>query len=243
MAATDDTAPAPKATPATRATTTPTTTPASDHTIMTASTPAPTQDPGDITLLLDRTHRDEPGALEALLQRCLPEIRGIAHNALRARTPAPDLHTTMVVNEVYLKLHGGSAPRRYQHRSHYFGSAMRAARQVVTDFGRRNLTRRRVLQALSDTRLSAKPVAADATPEQRRQRDEYASALARALESLLRDHSREAQVVILRLIHGLTEQEIARRLGVSRRTVQNDWQFARAYLRDAIERDDRFRGS
>ena len=241
MAATDDTASTPEST--FTANPTPTTTPASDHTIMTASTTAPTEDPGDITLLLDRTHRDEPGALEALLQRCLPEIRGIAHNALRARTPAPDLHTTMVVNEVYLKLHGGSAPRRYQHRSHYFGSAMRAARQVVTDFGRRNLTRRRVLQALSDTRLSAKPVAADATPEQRRQRDEYASALARALESLLRDHSREAQVVILRLIHGLTEQEIARRLGVSRRTVQNDWQFARAYLRDAIERDDRFRGS
>jgi len=200
-------------------------------------------EPGDITLLLERAHLDEPGALEALCRRCLPEIRGIAHNALRGTTPTPDLHTTMVVNEVYLKLHGGSTPRRYQHRSHYFGSAMRAARQVVTDFGRRNLTRRRVLQALSDIGLSAKPTAHVATPEQRRQRDEYASAVARALESLLRDRPREAQVVILRLIHGLTEQEIARRLGVSRRTAQNDWQFARAYLRDALERDDRLRGS
>jgi RNA polymerase sigma factor (TIGR02999 family) len=200
-------------------------------------------EPGDITLLLERAHLDEPGALEALCRRCLPEIRGIAHNTLRGTTPTPDLHTTMVVNEVYLKLHGGSTPRRYQHRSHYFGSAMRAARQVVTDFGRRNLTRRRVLQALSDIGLSAKPTADVATPEQRRQRDEYASAVARALESLLRDRPREAQVVILRLIHGLTEQEIARRLGVSRRTAQNDWQFARAYLRDALERDDRLRGS
>lgn len=189
------------------------------------------------------TDRSAQRVLGDSCRRCLPEIRGIAHNALRGTTPTPDLHTTMVVNEVYLKLHGGSTPRRYQRRSHYFGSAMRAARQVVTDFGRRNLTRRRVLQALSDIGLSAKPTADVATPEQRRQRDEYASAVARALESLLRDRPREAQVVILRLIHGLTEQEIARRLGVSRRTAQNDWQFARAYLRDALERDDRLRGS
>jgi len=65
-------------------------------------------DPGDITLLLERVHLDEPGALEALCQRCLPEIRGIAHGALRQTVRSTDLHTTVVLHEVFIKLHGGS---------------------------------------------------------------------------------------------------------------------------------------
>ena len=191
-------------------------------------------EPGDITLLLERAHLDEPGALETLCQRCLPEIRGIAHGALRQTVRSPDLHTTVVLHEVFIKLHGGSPPRRYQHRAHYFGSAARAARQVVTDFGRRGITRRRVLDALANTPSLNDDTTVDG-PDRRGQRRERVSRLGRAFEELLRSHPRVAQVVVLRMIHELTEEQIALRIGVSRRTVQNDWQFARAFLRDALE--------
>ena len=72
-------------------------------------------------------------------------------------------------------------------------------------------------------------------PDRRGQRRERVSRLGRAFEELLRSHPRVAQVVVLRMIHELTEEQIALRIGVSRRTVQNDWQFARAFLRNALE--------
>jgi RNA polymerase sigma factor (TIGR02999 family) len=185
---------------------------------------------GEITQILEKVNRGDEGALEILSARCLDELRTIARAAKSTHGAPREMQTTMVVHEVFLKLHRKQPSKPWENSAHYFGSARHAASQVILDAHRRRSTRDR-----GQDELVARRDAAAKDPTTLGAREERARVV-RALDELSRGFPRAAQVVVYKLIHGKTDDGIAELLGVSRRTVQNDWRFARAYLRDALDR-------
>lgn len=184
--------------------------------------------PGEITAVLDRVNKGEPGSLGALWLACYEEIHGMAARAAARGALAPDIQPTLVVHEVFLKLHARPRADPWQNRRHYFGSAARAILEILTDAARRRGVRTR-----AQGEISPQPPA-EPTEELLASPEEFAR-LGEAMAELDANHPRVAEVVWLRFVGGLTEDAIADLLGVSRRTVQNDWLFAKAMLREKLE--------
>jgi len=186
---------------------------------------------GEITSILARVNRHEPGSLSALWLACYDEIHAMASRAVARGQIAPDLQPTLVVHEVFLKLHGRAPSRPWENRRHYFGSAARAILDILTDALRRRDVRGRI-----EGELRASVPRTSDPADQLLAAPERFARLGEALAELERDHPRVAEVVWLRFVGGLPEAEVATILGCSRRTVQNDWLFAKAILRERLER-------
>ena len=167
-------------------------------------------------------------AAAALTPIVYDELRRLAGHYLRrdgAPNPAHTLQPTALVHEAYLRLIGNSRDG-YKSRTHFMAVAAVAMRHVLIDHarGRKRLKRGgdRQRLTLSDTVLSDDQEIVDAV------------ALVDALETLRELDERGARVVELRFFGGLTEPECAALLGVSDRTVRNDWYSARAWLRQRL---------
>lgn len=184
--------------------------------------------PGEITAILDRVNRGELGSLGALWLACYEEIYGMASRAVARGALAPDIQPTLVVHEVFMKLHARPRTEPWQDRRHYFGSASRAILEILTDAARRRSVRTKAQGEIST------PPSTDPTEEFPASPEEFAR-LGEALAELDANHPRVAEAVWLRFGGGLTDDAIAELLGVSRRTVQNDWLFAKAILREKLE--------
>lgn len=154
------------------------------------------------------------------------ELKRIARHHLRAADGKATLSTTELVHEAFLKL-GRGPEAGWEGRAHFFGSASRAMRQVLVDFARRRQAAKRggARQRISLT---------DATGALDVQLDEIL-ALDAALEQLNAVSERLRRVVELRFFGGLGEEEVARILGVTPRTVGRDWIKARLFLLRELE--------
>jgi RNA polymerase sigma factor (TIGR02999 family) len=139
----------------------------------------------------------------------------------RAGTPA-SLSTTEVVHEVFLKMAGGAGPR-FDSSLQFFAYAARAMRHVLIDLARRRMT---VKDGGDLIRIGFTDPAVDAVAV----RPELALELDAALRALEADTPRAAQVVELHYFAGLSLERVAELLGVSARTVDRDWQYARSFL-------------
>lgn len=174
------------------------------------------------------------GETDALMIRLYDEVRKLAHDRLRRHRPGRGLQTTEVVHEVYLKL-SRSGKNGWDSRAHFFGSAARAMKQVLFDLAR---NARRSLDAGvpvddvgdgtglpgDDTGLTLIVRVAGA---------EYSfdlNGLARHLHDLDQIESRKVDVVVCKFFAGMSDAQIAEFLGVSTRTVERDWSYARAWL-------------
>ena len=168
-----------------------------------------------------------PGALDRLLPLVYDELKRIARHQLQGKgaRDAVTLSTTELVHEAYLKLAGGST-LDWESRAHFFGAAARAMRQVLVDFARRrNAAKRggdleRVSFGDGDGALEVEL--------------DQILALDTALQQLETIDPRLRQIVELRFFGALKEDEIARLLGVSTRTVERDWLKARLVMLEAL---------
>lgn len=176
------------------------------------------------TTLLQRHRRDGSVPLDDLLPHVYDELRGVARRQLRG-ADAATLEPTALVNEVYLRL-VDQQMADVADRAHFHGLCARVMRQILVDRARRRKALRR-----GGGRVQALPTAVDveATDDLGGRLDVLA--LDEALLRLDGIDSRKARVVELRLFGGLQIGEVAAALGVSRRTVEADWFFARAWLR------------
>jgi RNA polymerase sigma factor (TIGR02999 family) len=154
------------------------------------------------------------------------ELKRMARNHRRAADPSATLSTTELVHEAYLKL--GGADTDWEGRAHFFGAASRAMRQVLVDFARRRAAVKRGGD-LERVSLGEGHGALEI------ELDEIL-ALDEALDQLDAIDPRLRQVVELRFFGALPEDEIARMLGVSTRTIQRDWLKARLILLQALHR-------
>lgn len=196
----------------------------------------PSHDGGTTTALVLRLAEGEDLALGLLWTRIHERVRLMAARALRREGPEPTLEPTELVNEVWLRLHpdGPDGPSPWRNRAHFFGSVARSISQVLIDRGRaRKAVRRgggmrpRSLVELVDEgglgRMDDDP--------------EAMQVISAALDRLTQLQPRPGEVAWLRLVIGLTAAQAADTLGIGTRTVDEDWAFARAWLRERLQRD------
>ena len=179
-------------------------------------------EPGEVTRLLDEIGAHQDGAVDRLYPLVYDELRRLAQTALRRETPGHTLQATALVHEAYLKLVDQTATR-WHDRAHFFAIAAQAIRRILVDHarGRQRQKRGGGWDRLDPAALLNLPARAPATD---------LLALEEALLKLGRDHPEKVSVVEMRFYAGLSLAEIAAVLGVTTRTVDRHWQFARAWL-------------
>lgn len=180
----------------------------------------------DITGLLHRWRDGDEGAFERLLPLVYEELHRMALRHLAGERAHATLQATGLVNEVCLRLLGWDQAR-WQNRRHFFGVSSQMMRRVLVDIARRRQANRRGGSEAVRVPLETVDIASP-------QPDHDILAVNEALERLALEDPRKARVVELRFFGGLSEEEVTETLGVSLRTVQGDWAFARAWLYQAL---------
>ena len=181
---------------------------------------------GDITLLIEQARSGDVAALDGLFQVLYPDMRRIAHGRLRRQMVDPDLGTTALVNECYLKFRAASRLDAGS-RGHFLAYAATAMRSIIVDIARAKATERRGANAVHVT-LDEELRGANATAEQQ------ILDIHEALEQISQLDPRLARLVEMRYFGGLSDAEIAGVLDVTDRTVRRDWQKARVLLAAAL---------
>jgi RNA polymerase sigma factor (TIGR02999 family) len=177
----------------------------------------------EVTQILSAVEQGDPHAAEQLLPLIYDELRKLAAQRLASEDLSQTLQATALVHEVYLRLVGSTQPQDWNGRGHFFAAAAEAMRRILIDRARHKASRkaggghRRV--ELDDF----DPALEESNPE--------LLALDEALRELEQRHSRKAEVVKLRFFAGLTTAQAAAALGVSTSTAENDWAYARSWLR------------
>lgn len=182
----------------------------------------------EVTALLREISEGRHGADGELMAVIYADLKRIASKRLGAERRNHTLQATALVNEAWLRLRGEIGDRDWESRRHFFGAAANAMRRILIDYARaRSREKRRgnesraVLEQALD--LSAPYAVTDVV------------AIEDAVLRLAAEHERVGQVVRLRFYAGLGIDEVASLLGVSRRTVLNDWAYARAWLFAELE--------
>jgi RNA polymerase sigma factor (TIGR02999 family) len=175
----------------------------------------------DITALLLSWGRGDEAALQQLIPLVHRELHQIARRCLKGERPGHTLQPTALVNEAYLRL---VDVRRvsWQNRTHFLAMSARLMRRVLVDFARARQYQKRGGGVMK--------VSLDAAHGVGTERGQDLVALDEALLSLSAIDERKARVIEMRFFGGLTAEETADVLAVSRETVLRDWRLARAWL-------------
>jgi RNA polymerase sigma factor (TIGR02999 family) len=179
-----------------------------------------------ITDLLRAWGAGDEAALELLSARVYDELHQIARRYMRNERPGNTLQATALINEVYLRLVDVKSID-WQHRAQFFAISAQMMRRVLVDAARARSARKRG-GSLVKINLDDVPVL---SPEP----DAMVLALEEAWQELAQLAPRQARVVELRYFGGMSEEEIAKVMTLSARTVRRDWRFARAWLMHRLE--------
>ena len=156
-----------------------------------------------------------------LFAQYYPELRALAQSAI---APNDTLNTTALIHELYLRV-ASRADLRFEDRRAFYAYAARAMRHLLVDRAR---TRQRIKRGGTDCPLDLDTHAEDAAM---RIQVDSALELDELLRRLASEHSRSAEVLELHYFAGLQGVQIAELIGLTRRTIVRDLEFARAYLR------------
>lgn len=181
--------------------------------------------PEEVTDLLVAVRAGETGAWDRLLELVQADLKRIAHLHLRQKGRHETLQTTALVNEAYFRLarpSGGS----YNDRVHFLAVASRAMRQILVDRARARSAAKRG--------SGVAPLDLDRIEPAAPERGDDLLALEEALAGLERLEPRLGRVVEMRFYGGMTFEEVGAVLGLSDRTIKNDWRKARAFLESRL---------
>lgn len=175
----------------------------------------------DITLLLERIGRGEGDASSDLLPLVYEELRQLAHARMAREAAGHTLQPTALVHEAWLRL-VREGDRNWQNRGHFFGAAAEAMRRILIENARR---KSRLKRGGGQLRVELEGLdLADTTP------DDKVLLIDEALVRLEREDPEKARIVALKFFGGLTNQEVAQSLGVTERTIERQWAFAKAWI-------------
>ncbi len=182
----------------------------------------------EITRLIEASQNGDRHAAVELLPLVYDELRKLAATRMAREGPGHTLDATALVHEAYLRLIGD---QQFEGRAHFFAAAAEAMRRILVNHARdrSRLKRGGRRQRVDLDRIAGSAAAANAD-------DEDLLDLDRMLEGLASEYPRAADLVKLRLFAGMTLEEAATALGISRRTAHRHWNFARAWLADALSR-------
>jgi RNA polymerase sigma factor (TIGR02999 family) len=177
--------------------------------------------PGDVTGLLQAWNSGDPQALEALAPLVHHELRRMAQRLLAGERKDLRWQPTELINESYLRLLGWRGVS-WQNRAHFFAAAAGMMRRVLVDAAR---ARRAIKRGAGEAVVSLDGIDVAAAES-----GMDILALEDALTALSAVDPRPGRVVEMRFFGGFSVEETAEALGVSVRTVINDWNTARAWL-------------
>ncbi len=183
------------------------------------------------TAIVERLGEEHPGHTpEELLPLVYDELRRAARGYLQHERPGHTLQATALVHEAYLKLVDQTRVS-WQGRTHFFAVGARAMRRLLIDHarGHRRTKRGGDVKRVTLNEALAPPVGGPGAGGRPLEFEQLLS-LDAALEKLRRVDERRALIVELRFFAGLTIVEVARHLGLSKRTVNTEWSRARAWL-------------
>jgi RNA polymerase sigma factor (TIGR02999 family) len=181
----------------------------------------------EVTRILSDLAQGDPHAAAQLLPLVYNELRRLAAVRLAGEATGQTLEPTALVHEAYLKLVGPDPGRAWNDRGHFFAAAAEAMRRILIDRARQKKRQKR-----GDGRQRVPLAEAEAVAETPA---EDLLALDEALDRLAVAHPLKAQLVKLRYFAGLSEEEAASVLGMSRATASRSWAFARAWLIHALD--------
>lgn len=179
-----------------------------------------------ITEFLRSAQQGEGRSTQALIPLVYDELRRLAAYRLAQERPGQTLQATALVHEVYLRL-SKSDREIWDNKRHFFGAAAEAMRRVLIENARRKGRQKRGGD-LRRVELDTAELVLDSPSTD-------LLALNEALEGLEAVDREAAELVKLRFFTGLTQVQCAEVLGVSPRTADNLWAFARAWLHRALE--------
>ena len=186
----------------------------------------------DVTRILNAIDRGDAKATEELLPIVYEELRLLAAQKLSHEPPGQTLQATALVHEAYIRLVGDEA-HSWRSRGHFFGAAAEAMRRILVDNARRKKSTKRggAHQRIGAVELAGLPDEANVGPDD-------LIALDEALGKLAGEDALLAELVKLHCFAGLPLVQVAEALGVSERTAERHWAFARAWFHEEIRGDD-----
>jgi RNA polymerase sigma factor (TIGR02999 family) len=176
----------------------------------------------DVTRILSAIEQGDPHAAEQLLPLVYDELRKLAAQKLAQEKPGQTLQATALVHEAYVRLVDVERVQHWDSRGHFFAAAAEAMRRILVENARRKLSGKR------GGRL--KRVELDESLATTRTSPAILLALNEALDRLANEDPVKAELVKLRCFAGLSHQEAARALGISRPTADRYWAYAKARL-------------
>ncbi len=182
----------------------------------------------DITRILSEAAAGQQQASEELLPLVYEELRRLAAARMAQEASGHTLQATALVHEAWVRLTGGTE-QKWANRAHFFSSASEAMRRILIESARRKARIKRggdlVRMELEDLDLAA------ASP------DEMVLLVDDALARFKQEDPEKAKIVVMKFFGGLTSQEVADTLGVTERTVERQWAYAKAWLFRDIQKE------
>ena len=177
--------------------------------------------PRHMTQVLQAAGAGDPTAAAELLPLVYEELRRLAQHRMAGEPAGQTLQPTALVHEAYLRLLGDQEVH-WQNRGHFFAAAAESMRRILVERARRV---RRIKHGGGRQRLDldAAEIPADGDSQDMLALDE-------ALRRLQGIDERKGQIIMLRYFAGLSIEDTAQALGLSRTTVKDEWSFARAWL-------------
>jgi RNA polymerase sigma factor (TIGR02999 family) len=185
----------------------------------------------DVTRILSAIEQGDPSAASELLPLVYEELRKLAAVRLAQEKPGQTLQATALVHEAYLRLVGRQNVQRWDGRGHFFAAAAEAMRRILVEQARR---KNAIRQGGELVRVDLK----DIHPGRNDLRHDFLE-FNEVLDQLAAADPKAAELVKLRFFAGLTGDEAAATLGISPRSADLLWSYARAWLFEKLKRDDR----
>src|SRR6266404_5380948 len=185
----------------------------------------------EVTMILERAEQGDPKAAQELLPLVYSELRKLAAHKMANELPGQTLQPTALVHEAWLRLVDDAGQAQFQNRAHFFGAAAEAMRRILIERARRGQAQRHGGgQQRMDVQEIEIPVPAP---------DEELLAVNDALNGFAAIDAPKAELVKLRYFAGLSLEDAARALNISESTAKRWWSYARAWLFNAIESNQR----
>jgi len=181
----------------------------------------------DVTRILACVEEGNPAAAEELLPLVYGELRRLAAERMAHEKPGQTLQATALVHEAYLRLLDPKTELQWNSRGHFFAAAAEAMRRILIERARHKNSRK---AGGAYQRAELVEIEAPSDPS-------FTDMLAlhEALAKLELKDRRKAELVKLRFFAGLTNEQASQALGISASTADNDWAYARAWLRLEID--------
>lgn len=184
---------------------------------------------GDVTRILADIEQGDPRAAEQLLPLVYDELRKLAAQKMAHEIPGQTLEATGLVHEAYVRLVDCEKAQDWDSRGHFFAAAAEAMRRILVDSARRKASLKSGGDMLREPLIESAIAAAEISDD--------VLAVDEALAKLARSDPQAAELVKLRFFTGLTIKQAAQILGISSRSADDVWAYARAWLLSEIEGD------